>query len=108
MGGKLQNERNSENKRTYISNLKYAAEILEKEGILGVIEPINSITVPGYFLNDYTLALEVLKEVKSQNLKMMVDLFHLQMITGNITNNLKELMNYIGHVQVIEKNWFIL
>ena len=100
MGGKLQSAPSQDHFDTYLENLKYAATVLEEEGILGVIEPINPVSVPGYILNDYKFAVQTIKEVNSKNLKIMVDLFHLQMITGNIANNLKELMPYIGHVQV--------
>lgn len=37
----------------YEKNLKYAASKLEKESIIGVIEPINQHSVPKYFLSDY-------------------------------------------------------
>ena len=101
MGGKLQSAPSQDHYDTYLANLKYAATVLEKEGILGVIEPINPVSVPGYFLNDYKFAVQTLKAVNSKNLKMMVDLFHLQMLAGNIANNLKEFLPYIGHVQVV-------
>lgn len=42
-----------ENDTTYTNNLKYAAQIFEKENILGVIEPINGYSVPSYYLNCY-------------------------------------------------------
>lgn len=100
MGGKLQSAPSQLNFDTYLTNLKYAATVLEKEDILGVIEPINPVSVPGYILNDYKFAVQTLKSVNSKNLKIMVDLFHLQMLAGNITNNLKDFIPYIGHVQV--------
>lgn len=53
MAGKLENV-SSENWTTYENNLKYAANILKDEGLLGVIEPINQHSVPKYFLSDYS------------------------------------------------------
>lgn len=41
------------NWETYESNLKYAADVLKKDNLVGVIEPINQHSVPKYFLSDY-------------------------------------------------------
>jgi hydroxypyruvate isomerase len=102
MSGKLEQSPTKENHDTFISNLKYAAKILESEGIVGVIEPINHYSVPGYFLHDYKYAIDSLKAIGSSNLKLMVDLFHLQMIQGNIINSLRDFTPFIGHVQIAQ------
>lgn len=47
-------------------------------------------------------AMEVIKTINSPNLKIMLDLFHLQMIRGNITNTIKEIMDYVGHIQIAQ------
>lgn len=44
--------------------------------------------------------MNTLKELNTNNIKLMIDLFHLQLIKGNITNTLNDLRQYIGHVQV--------
>lgn len=102
MAGKLTDKPRSEHLKTYISNLKYSAKILEENNIIGLIEPINKYSLPNYFLDSYDVAVEVLKEVNSPNLKLMVDVFHLQHINGNVTNTFKELSEYIGHVQIAQ------
>jgi len=86
----------------YLENLKHAAQRLTKEGIVGVIEPINSYTIPGYFLNSFKQATEVLDKVNSPNLKLQLDMFHLQHICGSLTNRIKELLPYIGHIQIAQ------
>lgn len=102
MSGKLEHAPSKEYHETFISNLKYAAGHLEREGVIGVIEPINPCSVPLYFLNNYTYAIDALKNVGSDNLKLMLDLFHLQMIQGNIINSIKEYYPFIGHVQIAQ------
>lgn len=102
MSGKLEHAPTKEHHETFLSNLKYAATYLEQENIVGVIEPINPYSVPGYFLCDFTYAIDTIKAVGSQNIKLMVDLFHLQMIRGNIVNSLKEFQPFIGHVQIAQ------
>lgn len=102
MSGKLENPPTEEHRETFITNLKYAVTQLELAGITGVIEPINKYSLPGYFLNDYKFAVDTIKVVGSDNLKLMVDVFHMQMISGNISNNLKDFSSYIGHVQIAQ------
>lgn len=102
MAGKLTDNPRSEHLKTYISNLKYAGRMLEENNIIGLIEPINNYSLPNYFLSNYEVAIKVLKEVNSSNLKLMVDVFHLQHIKGNISNTFNELSEYIGHVQIAQ------
>lgn len=102
MSGKLEQAPTQDHRDTFVSNLKYAAAHLERENIVGVIEPINHYSVPGYFLNDFAYAIETIKAVGSDNIKLMVDLFHLQMLHGNVINSLKEFHEFIGHVQVAQ------
>ncbi|GAB0092500.1 Putative hydroxypyruvate isomerase [Sergentomyia squamirostris] len=101
MAGKV-TEVTDDNHKVYVENLKYAVKILEKENIVGLIEPINRYAVPGYYLNCYDRAVEVIKEVNSPNLRLMLDMFHLQHIRGNITNSVKDLLPYVGHVQIAQ------
>lgn len=53
MAGKLQGPATQANHETYETNLQYAVKILEKEGIVGLIEPINPYSIPNYYLNSY-------------------------------------------------------
>lgn len=53
MAGIVDGRLTPEHHVTYESNLKYAAHLLEPENIVGVIEPICSYGVPGYYLNSY-------------------------------------------------------
>lgn len=102
MSGKLESSPTKEHHETFVENLKFAAEILERENLVGVIEPINHYSVPGYFLHDYKYAVDTIKTVGSDNIKLMADLFHMQMIQGNIANSLKDFQPFIGHVQIAQ------
>ncbi|XP_076663487.1 hydroxypyruvate isomerase-like protein Gip [Andrena cerasifolii] len=101
MSGKV-SEATSTNDDVYEKNLSYAAEKFQKEGIVGLIEPINNIAVPNYYMNSFQKGLSVVKKINSPSLKLLFDIFHLQYICGNITDNIKELLPYIGHVQVAQ------
>ncbi|KAF2878976.1 hypothetical protein ILUMI_27186 [Ignelater luminosus] len=88
--------------QVYESNLRYAAKVLEKENIIGLIEPINNYSVPHYYLNSYQKALSVIKNINSTHLKLMLDIFHLQQIQGDVFHTIDKLIPYIGHVQIAQ------
>lgn len=90
------------NHEVYEKNLSYAAQIFETQGIIGLIEPINKYSAPGYYLNSYERAIEVLNKINSPNLKLQLDIFHLQQIKGNLTNNIKCMLPHIGHIQLAQ------
>ncbi|XP_065565995.1 putative hydroxypyruvate isomerase [Artemia franciscana] len=87
---------------TYVRNLIYAANMLEPEDMIGLIEPINKYTGPNYFLDDFNKALSILQRVNSSNIKLQLDIFHLQQITGDLTNNIVRLLPYTGHIQIAQ------
>ncbi|KAL4702704.1 hypothetical protein ACJJTC_011569 [Scirpophaga incertulas] len=101
MAGKVDSP-TPENWQTYENNLKYAAEQLQQENIVGVIEPINQHSVPKYFMSDYGKAIEIIKRINNPHLKLMLDVFHLQQISGDLSHNITDLIKYVGHVQVAQ------
>ncbi|KOX76506.1 Putative hydroxypyruvate isomerase [Melipona quadrifasciata] len=101
MSGKV-NQVTTANDDVYVKNLLYAVEKFQKEEIIALIEPINNITVPNYYMNSFQKGLDVVKKINKTNLKLQLDIFHLQHICGNITKNIKELLPYIGHVQIAQ------
>lgn len=50
----------------------------------------------------YFSAVDIIKRINSSNLKLQLDIFHMQHICGDLTHNIKDLMPYVGHVQVIQ------
>ncbi|XP_076262060.1 hydroxypyruvate isomerase-like protein Gip isoform X2 [Rhynchophorus ferrugineus] len=102
MSGRVEGDITEKHDQTFINNLRYAVGLLEKENILGVIEPINKYSVPKYYLNSYEKAVNVLKTVNSPYLKLQLDIFHLQLIKGDITHTIEELKQFVGHVQIAQ------
>ena len=96
MAGFSKSDKNSEN--VFIENLKFANNVLEKEGIKVLIEPINSYSMPGYFLNNIDQAVSILEKVESDNVKLLFDVFHIQQIHGQITGLVKKFESKIGKV----------
>lgn len=93
---------NDETRNTYVKNVRFAARRFAKEDITCLIEPINHISIPGYFLSSYDQALHVIKEVDERNLKIMFDVFHAQQICGRLSKTISSLAAHIGHVQVAQ------
>ncbi|XP_049444048.1 putative hydroxypyruvate isomerase isoform X2 [Epinephelus fuscoguttatus] len=87
----------------FVQNLNYAADILSKEGITGLIEPINTrITDPRYFLDSPHQAAAILEKVGKPNIKLQMDVFHWQIMDGNLTQNIHKYFPIIGHVQIAQ------
>lgn len=85
----------------FVQNLKYASGVLSKERITGLIEPINTrITDPRYFLEGPHQAAAILEKVGKPNIQLQMDLFHWQIMDGNLTQNLQRYFPLIGHVQI--------
>ena len=91
--------RGEEARTTFISNLRYACNRAYQEDIKILIEPLNKYDTPGYFLRTTDQAVEIIREVGSVSLKLMFDCYHVQLMEGNLTNRIKELLPLIGHIQ---------
>jgi 2-dehydrotetronate isomerase len=90
----------AEAERTYVANLRLAAERLAAEGVTVVIEPINTRDIPGYFLNTTTQAMSVIERVGHPNLKLQLDLYHVQIMEGDLAHRIRALAGHYPHVQI--------
>lgn len=84
----------------YYKSVAWAAEFFAPHGIDIVIEPINARNVPGYFLNDFGFARDLIQELRLPNLKLQFDIYHCGIIHGDVTMRLREMMPIIGHIQI--------
>jgi hydroxypyruvate isomerase len=82
------------------SAVVWAAGVLDQNGLDLLIEPINRRDVPGYFLNDFVFAEELIRDLALPNLKLQFDIYHRQIIHGDVTMDLRRVMPIIGHVQI--------
>ena len=85
---------------TYIDNLRYAAGQLDAAGLTLVIEPINTRDIPGYFLNTQAEAADYCAAVGLPNLKMQMDIYHIQVTEGDIATKLKKYAALCEHIQI--------
>lgn len=88
--------------RTYVSNLRYAAERMRRAGVRLLIEPLSAGTVTNYFLSGSAQAVRVLDEVAADNAYLQYDVFHMQLLEGNLALTIGRLLPRIGHVQIAD------
>lgn len=87
-------------REVYVQNLAYAAKTAQADGIMIVIEPINTRDMPGFFLNRQDDAQAICAEVGAPNLKVQFDCYHCQIVEGDLSVKLRRDMAGIGHIQV--------
>lgn len=83
----------------FVANLRYACEVAAPKGIAILIEPLNHYDAPGYFLSTTTQALGVIEAVGTENIALMFDCYHVQLMEGDLSNRLRKLQPKIGHIQ---------
>ncbi|XP_033623654.1 putative hydroxypyruvate isomerase isoform X2 [Fukomys damarensis] len=114
----------------FLENLRHAAGVLAQENLVGLLEPINTrVTDPRYFLDTpqqgktpapsppvplgscallvsrprgFSPAAAILQKVGRPNLQLQMDLFHWQIMDGNLTGNIREFLPIVGHVQIAQ------
>ena len=89
-------------RETFIENLRFAAQELEKEDILLLTEPINTRDIPGFYLNRSDQALAIIDAVGSANLKLQYDVYHMQIMEGDLAPTIARLLPAIGHMQIAD------
>ena len=82
--------------------LKDAAPLLEKEQINLVVEPLNDIDRKNYFLPRAKEVLQILREVNCKHIKLLLDLYHEQLMAGNLIHTIRENIPLIGHIHVAD------
>jgi hydroxypyruvate isomerase len=83
-----------------VENLAWACDQALRERITLTIEPINGRDMPGYFLTSIEQAGDILTQVGRSNLKIQADLYHLQILQGDLSRRLSHFMDRIGHIQI--------
>ncbi|HEY2927540.1 2-oxo-tetronate isomerase [Piscinibacter sp.] len=86
----------------YLANLDWAARQAAPHGIDVLIEPINTRDIPGFFLNRQDAAHAVVQEVGAPNLKVQMDLYHCQIVEGDVAMKIREYLpsGRVGHIQI--------
>ena len=87
---------------TLVRNLRFAATALKAQGIKLLIEPINTLDIPGFFLNRTAQALQLISDVESDNLFVQYDIYHMQIMEGDLARTLQKHLARIAHIQLAD------
>jgi len=87
---------------TLVENLRFAAAKLEAAGLTLLTEPANRRTIPDFFLCGSRQGLEVIDAAGCANLKLQYDIFHMQIVEGDLAKTIERLLPRIGHMQLAD------
>jgi hydroxypyruvate isomerase len=89
-------------RRVVVDNLAWAAGVAGAAGVDLLIEPINPRDMPGYFLNRQDEAHALVAEVQAPNLKVQMDLYHCQIVEGDVETKLRQYLptGRVAHLQI--------
>ena len=75
---------------------------LARENIKLLVEPINTLDIPGFFLNGTEQAVQLISEVRSNNLFIQYDIYHMQIMEGDLARTMQEYLPQIAHIQLAD------
>jgi hydroxypyruvate isomerase len=87
---------------TYVANLRFAAAAAAKAGLRVVIEPINTRDIPRYFLNTPRQGLALLDAIGAGNVALQYDIYHAQVMEGDLAPTIERNLARIGHMQLAD------
>ena len=93
-------EDRARHREAYLRNLSHAAGEAKSLGITVVIEPINTRDIPGFFLNRQDEAHAVCRDVGAPNLKVQMDLYHCQIVEGDLAMKIRQYLPGVGYMQI--------
>jgi hydroxypyruvate isomerase len=91
-----------EARETFIRNLRFAAARVKAAGIKLLIEAINTRDIPGFFLTNTVQAVDIIKAVGSDNLFFQYDIYHMQIMEGDLAATIEDYLNIIPHMQLAD------
>ncbi len=89
-------------RQTAVNNLSFAANALEKAKIKFLCEPINNLDIPGFYITNTRDALQLFTEVDHSNLWLQYDIYHMQIMEGDLIRTISSNINRIAHMQLAD------
>jgi hydroxypyruvate isomerase len=91
-----------ERQSTLVANVRYAAEEAQKAGIRLLVEALNSQDMPGFCLSNTRQVLDLIKAVDHPNLYIQYDIYHMQIMEGNLIKTIGQNLERIAHIQLAD------
>lgn len=93
-------EKSTANLARYKAAIRRTAETFGPDGIDILLEPLNRRDMGGYLLDDFQMAADIIAELGLSNVKLQFDIYHCQILHGDVTARMRTMMPIIGHIQV--------
>ncbi len=84
----------------YVKNLRRAARAAQGQGVRILLEPINTVDIPGYFVNFQEDGAKLIDEIDEPNVRLQFDCYHCQMMQGDVVATFRKLQSYVDHIQI--------
>lgn len=103
MAGRTEGRDYAACRATLTDNLAFCADLAAPLGIDIMIEPLNTRRdVPGYFYDTTAMAMEIIHKIDRPNLKLQYDIYHMQIMEGDLAFTIERLLPWIGHIQLAD------
>lgn len=89
-------------RQTLVENLRFAAAVLGRSGVELLMEPLNTRDTPGFLVDRTQAALAIIGEAACPNLRLQYDVYHAQVMEGDLARTLQENLAHVGHVQIAD------
>jgi hydroxypyruvate isomerase len=84
----------------FVRHVQFIADLADEHGIMAMVEPLNPVDFPGYFLNDVYQALALKDRIARPNCFLQFDFYHNQIIHGDVIRLYRACFDQIGHIQI--------
>ena len=93
-------ERRARQRATFVRNLRFACGEAQAQGVAVLIEALNPRDMPNYLFSTQAEANAIREEVGAPNLKLQLDLYHTQIVEGDLSDRIRRHLPHVGHIQV--------
>lgn len=100
MAGNVPELQRTAGRKTFVENLKFAADVAAKADLTVLLEPLNPRDMAGYFYTRVEDAISIMDEVGSDRVKLMFDCYHVGCVEGDVIMRMRKHFDRIGHIQV--------
>ena len=88
--------------RTMVRNLQFAADAAAGIGAIVLVEPLNTRDVPGTFVSTSAHGARLVRDTVRDNVRLQFDVYHTQIMEGDIAMTFSDHLPMIGHVQIAD------
>ena len=85
---------------TFVENVRWAADKAAAQDVQIMLEPLNTVDNPGYFLTGSMQARRIIEQVGRENVGMQYDIYHMQIMEGRLADSIAAHLDLIGHIQI--------